>query len=90
LKWKWDIYNILALFIIISVLIFFVYSQCYDWLLENFSFLFYKDFTTQIFLKTINDLLFKNNLSFFKSCNYLNSLLSETLFNLCDYYNILT
>jgi hypothetical protein len=89
LKWKWDVYNILSLFIIISVLIFFLYFHFYGLFMEKFSFLFYKYYSTEIFLKTINDLLFNNNLSFFKNFNYLNFLLSETLFNLCNYYNIL-
>lgn len=89
LKWKWNFANILSLFIILFFLFFFIYAQIDYWYYENFSLSEIDNNKYNNILKYSFDSFFLNNIHKSNVFSTINLWFSNTLFDLCNYYNIL-
>ena len=87
LEWKTDMYNILALIIIILITLNFIYLQLLLWYDENISYLFLTDNSE----KELFNFTFKNLFNYrsqsFRNLIFLNNLLTQTLIDVFEFYN---
>ncbi len=86
LAWKNDIYNILALTIVISVCFNFLYFQCFSWYSENLN-----TPLPELNGKNLNDFFYENLIFSSQPISFKNTnkILNDFLCELCDYFQII-
>lgn len=83
LKWKWDFSNVLAFTLILFIISFIFYINCYNWYYENLYFLF-NDFEKNKYLNNSFKLIFASTPYFLKHLTIANNSINTLLIELFD------